>query len=309
MSYRVSLVVPIYGVEKYIGRFAECALSQTCTQMQFVFVNDGTRDRSMEILKALIDEKYAYRKADIVIVNKKNEGLPLARKTGVENADGEYIHFADSDDWLEPDAVQKVVDRIEQTGADVVYFDLIKEYACHRSYKREKEYDARTKRKFIINIFNSRSHGYTVTKCFRKSLYTDNVIYTPAGGMHEDIYLMCQIIFYARSFSHISEGLYHYRKDNAGAMCSQSRKKRHIASSKNLLDLYMHYRDNLKDSPIEDVYGGILLRAGWHAIIHKYDFWGEYPFLAGDIRKCSMSARYLLMLPAQAIVKIYSIFK
>ncbi len=309
MNYRISLVVPIYGVEKYIGKFAESALSQTCRQMQFVFVNDGTPDGSMEVLKSLIEEKYAWRKPDIVIVDKANEGLPLARKTGVENASGDYILFADSDDWLERDAVEKVLRRIDETGADMVYFDLIKEYADHQSYKREKEYDARTKRKFIINIFNYRSQGYTVTKCFKRSLYTDNVIYTPINGMHEDIYLMSQIIFYAESFSHINEGLYHYRKDNAGAMCSQDRKKRHIASSKNLLDLYMHYRDALKGSPIEDVYGGILLRAGWHAIIHGYDFWGEYPFLAGDIRKCRVSGRYLLNLPAQIVVKFYSIFK
>ncbi len=309
MGYKVSLVVPIYGVEKYIGRFAESALSQTCTDMQFVFVNDGTPDRSMEILNSLIEEKYSWRKSDIVIVNKNNEGLPLARKTGVENADGEYILFADSDDWLEKDAVQKVVDRIESTGADMVYFDLIKEYADHQSYKREKEYTERTKRDFIINIFNYRSQGYTVTKCFRKSLYTDNVIYTPIGGMHEDIYLMSQIIFYAGSFSHIGEGLYHYRKDNAGAMCSQSRKDRHIASSKNLLDLYIHYRDHLKGSPIEDVYAGILLRAGWHAMIHKYDFWTECPFLAKDIKKCRISGRYLLNIFSQIIVKIYVIFR
>ncbi len=309
MGYKVSLVVPVYGVEKYIAKFAESALSQTCTQMQFVFVNDGTPDRSMDILNALIEEKYAHRKQDIVIVNKRNEGLPLARKTGVENATGEYILFADSDDWLETDAVQKVVDRIEQTGADIVYFDLIKEYGDHTSYKREREYTGATRRQFIINIFNYRSQGYTVTKCFRKSLYTENVIYTPINGMHEDIYLMSQIIFYARSFSHIPEGLYHYRKDNAASFCSQSREQRHLTSDRNLLDLYEHYRDALKGSPIEDVYGGILLRAGWHSIIHHYDLFKEYPYLKDDIKRCRISSRYLLNLFSQIVVKIYVLFK
>ena len=96
-QYKVSLIVPIYGVEKYIGKFVATALGQTYANMQFVFVNDGTKDASMDILHALIDEKFAHRKDDIIIVDKQNEGLPLARKTGIEHASGDYVLFADSE--------------------------------------------------------------------------------------------------------------------------------------------------------------------------------------------------------------------
>ena len=176
-GYRISLVVPIYGVEKYIRQFAESALGQTYQDLQFVFVNDGTKDRSMDILNELIEEKYQHLKPRILIVNKENQGLPMARKTGLEHAEGEYILFADSDDWLEPDAVAKVMAKADETGADIVYFDLVKEYGHKVSYKRERDYTAAQKNDFIINIFNYKSHGYTVTKCFRKSIYEDNVIY------------------------------------------------------------------------------------------------------------------------------------
>ena len=119
----------------------------------------------------------------------------MARKSGLEVATGEYILFADSDDWLELDAVEKVVAEAERTDADIVYFDLVKEYGHKTSYKRERDYMAETKMEWVENIFNYRSFGYTVTKCFRRKLYTENNIYIPKLGMHEDICIMSQIIF------------------------------------------------------------------------------------------------------------------
>lgn len=308
-KYKISLIAPIYGVEKYIGKFAESVLGQTYQDIQFVFVNDGTKDRSVDILNELIKEKYSSLESRIVIVNKENQGLPLARKTGLEHAEGEYILFADSDDWLEIDAVEKVMAKAVETDADIVYFDLIKEYGYRTSYKRERDYTAAQKEDFIMNMFNYKSFGYTVTKCFRKRLYDDNVIYIPKLGMHEDIYLMSQIIFYAKSLVHLPEGLYHYRKDNPDSFCAQDKLKRHIASTTNLLDLYEHYRDDLEGSPIENAAGSILMRAGQHSIIHDYDFFDKYPYLAGDIVRTPLSCRYRTALPMQVIVKMYAFFR
>jgi glycosyltransferase involved in cell wall biosynthesis len=308
-QYKVSLIVPIYGVEKYIKQFAESALGQTYDDVQFIFVNDGTKDRSMEVLNQLIYDKFAHLRDRILIINKENGGLPSARKAGLDVAEGEYILFADSDDWLEKDALAKVMAKADETGADIVYFDLIKEYGHKTSYKRERDYTAETKQDFIINIFNYKSHGYTVTKCFRKKLYTDNTIYFPKLGMHEDIYLMSQIIFYAESLVHLPEALYHYRKDNPSAMCAQDRKKRHLNSAMNLLDLYEHYMENLKGSPIENVAGGIIMRAGWHSVRHGLDLFEKYPYLASDICKAKLSCRYRIPIVLQLMIKIYSWFR
>lgn len=308
-KYRISLIVPIYGVEKYIAKFAESALDQTYQDLQFIFVNDGTKDRSMEILRDLIANRYAHLQSRIVIVDKENGGLPSARKAGLDVAEGEYVLFADSDDWMETDAVEKVMAKADETHADIIYFDLIKEYGNRTSYKREREYTGATKDDFIVNIFNYKSFGYTVTKCFKRRLYTENVIYFPKLGMHEDIYLMSQIIFYAKSLVHIPESLYHYRKDNPDSFCAQDRLKRHVSSTTNLLDLYEHYRDNLKGSPIERVAGSILMRAGQHSIMHGYDFFEKYPYLAGDIRKTRISCRYRTAVPMQVLVKIYALFR
>lgn len=305
--YKISLIAPIYGVEPYIRQFAESALGQTYEDIQFVFVNDGTKDNSMAILDALIEERFEHLKERIVIVNKENGGLPSARKSGLEAAEGEYILFADSDDWLELDAVERVMALAERTDADIIYFDLVKEYGGGKqSVKHERTYTAENRMRWIENMFNYRSFGYTVTKCFRRKLYTENRIVFPKLGMHEDICLMAQIIFYAQSIAQLPEPLYHYRKDNPAAMCSQKRSVRHIASSRNMMGVVEAFKDDLKGSPMEFVADGVVLRAGWHSMIHDCDLFEEFPWLSQAIRKAKVGTRYRTPLLFQIFVKIYN---
>jgi glycosyltransferase involved in cell wall biosynthesis len=263
----------------------------------------------MQILERVIEESYAHLRKNIVIINQENQGLPMARKTGISQATGEYILFADPDDWLSTNAIEEILGKIDETEADIVYFDLVKEYGHRQSVKQEREYTAATKERWIENIFNYKSFGYSVTKCFHRSLYTDNRIFTPILGMHEDIYLMIQIIYYAKSIARLPMALYHYRKTNKGSMCSQSMAARHIASSRNLLNLYQNYMDDIANSPIRNVAGGIVLRAGWHSVLHRYDFTTEYPWLPDAIRKARFSSNYQVAMPLQVITKIAYMLK
>ena len=305
--YKISLIAPIYGVEPYIRQFAESALGQTYDDIQFIFVNDGTKDNSMAILDALIEEQFSHLRPRITIINKENGGLPSARKSGLEVAEGEYILFADSDDWLELNAVERVMALAERTDADIVYFDLVKEYGGGKqSVKHERTYTAENRLRWIENMFNYRSFGYTVTKCFRRKLYTDNKIVFPKLGMHEDICLMAQIIFYAQSIAQLPEPLYHYRKDNPAAMCSQKRSVRHIASSRNMMGVVEAFKDDLKGSPMEFVADGIVLRAGWHSMIHDCDLFEEFPWLAEAIKRAKVSTNYRTPLLFQLFVKAYN---
>ena len=158
-NHKISLIVPIYGVEPYIRQCAESVLAQTYEDIEFIFVNDGTKDRSMEVLEALIEEKFSHLRPRIVIINKENGGLPSARKSGLDAATGEYILFVDSDDWLELNAVERVVAEAERTDADLVYFHLVKEYENRQSVKYEKTYTAKNKRLWVRNLLNYNSYG------------------------------------------------------------------------------------------------------------------------------------------------------
>ena len=107
--HTLSLVTCVYGVEEYMEQYAHSIFSQTCTDIEYIFVNDGTKDRSMQILERVIEESYAHLRKNIVIINQENQGLPMARKTGISQATGEYILFADPDDWLSTNAIEKIL--------------------------------------------------------------------------------------------------------------------------------------------------------------------------------------------------------
>ena len=116
---KLSVVVPIYGVEAYIADCARSLLSQSWADAEFVFVNDGTPDRSMEVLAGVLKE---FPQREVVIVNQENRGLPQARKAGIAKATGDYIMHVDSDDWLAPGALEKLARKAMETDADVIHY-------------------------------------------------------------------------------------------------------------------------------------------------------------------------------------------
>ena len=192
---KVSLIVPFYGVEQYIAECAESVLSQTYPDIEFIFVDDGSTDRSLEILNNLIDNKFAGKKSQISIIRKSNGGLPQARKTGLAAATGEYIMHVDSDDWIDTRAVEKLVSKVEETGADVVYYYVAKEKSGGRTHiAKDPEYS--DPKVFSNDILHYRAHGYLCNKFMKRTLYTEGLFY-PVISMHEDVVLSSQLLFHA----------------------------------------------------------------------------------------------------------------
>ena len=124
----VSVIVPMYGVENYIARCAESLFAQTYPSIEFIFVDDGCKDRSVDVLRGILGKQEPALQARVRIISKENGGLPHARKTGLDAASGEYVLHVDSDDWLEPTTVEKLVREAVATEADIVVYDFWKEY-------------------------------------------------------------------------------------------------------------------------------------------------------------------------------------
>lgn len=122
MSVKVSVCIPIYGVEKYIERCARSLFEQTMKEgIEFIFVNDCTPDKSVKILKKVLAE-YPQRKDQVKIIDhEKNSGLAATRKTGLTHASGEYIIHCDSDDWVELDMYEAMYNKALESNADVVF--------------------------------------------------------------------------------------------------------------------------------------------------------------------------------------------
>lgn len=111
----VSVIIPVFNTEKYIEDCIFSVINQNYSRLEIIIVNDGSTDGSRSII-----QKYMEVDRRIVCIDKKNEGLPLARKTGILKANGKYIQHLDSDDTLIDGAIEKLVCRAEETDADIV---------------------------------------------------------------------------------------------------------------------------------------------------------------------------------------------
>ena len=111
-SIKVSIIIPVYGVEKYIEKCARSLFEQTYSNIEYIFVNDKSKDDSIDILKKILTA-YPDRKAQVRIVeHEKNKGLSQARETGIGYASGMYLMHVDSDDYIEPNMVELCVDKV-----------------------------------------------------------------------------------------------------------------------------------------------------------------------------------------------------
>lgn len=304
----ISVVIPVYGVEKYIEQFAHSIFRQACPSVQFVFVNDGTKDNSMTVLENLIDSQYGFLRDRIVIVNKENGGLPAARKTGLEHAAGEYVYHVDPDDWLSEGSFEAVLEKIKQTEADIVFFNYVKEYEDRSSIKKEYSYDFSQKDRYIRNMYNHRAFGTLCNKCVKRSLYEG--IFHPKYSYAEDCYLSVQLVARAASLAYLDKDIYHYRKNNPHSITRQGRRRRKEEYALNFLDLYDKYGGSgtVAGSP-DAIFDDILIQAGWYSIIYRLDLYERFPYLASAIRKARIRSGSDVFLPMQLLVKFYSLFK
>lgn len=119
----VSIIMPVYNVGEYLKDCLDSVINQTYTNMEIICVNDGSTDNSLEILK-----EYKNKDSRIVIIDKANGGLVSARKAGVEAAKGEYSIHIDSDDWIELNMIEELVNKVRKTNADIVTSGLVREF-------------------------------------------------------------------------------------------------------------------------------------------------------------------------------------
>ena len=307
---KISVIVPIYGVEKYIAKFADSLLGQPYPHLQFIFVNDGTKDSSIKILESLIEEKYSALKERIIIVHKENGGLPSARKAGMPYADGDYIYHVDPDDWLEDDSLTQIAEAAGQTGADIIYFDFAKAYADKLKVKKERDYSADTRFEYVRDMYNHRAYGCVWNKCVKKSLYESMPTYFPQYSYGEDVYVTSQLVARAKSIYHLSRCLYCYRKDNPVSITRQNSLKRYYEIAVNFLDLSERYKDVPADvNPLTAIGPDLLMRAGMYSFMYGFKFFDLYPYLADLIARIPVKTGSRVPILVQIFLKIYSRIK
>lgn len=206
---KASVIIPVYNVERYIDKCARSLFEQTLDDMEYVFVNDCTRDRSIDVLWEVLEE-YPHRKPQVkVFEHEVNQGLPQARRTGISHATGEYIIHCDSDDWVERNMYEYMYLKAVHDDADVVICDF---NINDNEIVRSVEETVKKPGDFRIGIMTKTVYCSVWNKLVRKSLY-ENIILYPTENYAEDMALMAQLIFFANIITYCPIPLYHYRNN------------------------------------------------------------------------------------------------
>lgn len=206
----ISIVVPVYNVEKYLNRCVESLLSQTYENLEIILVDDGATDNSGKLC-----DEYLIKDKRVKVIHKENGGLSDARNVGLENSNGKYIAFIDSDDYIGKDFVKVLYNMCTENNANIAQ--------CSYEIVRDTQKDSTSNKvenknnivnmsgtNAIYNIFGEKYVEYTVAwnKLYEKSLF-NNIKY-PKGKLHEDEATTYKLFYEAKNVAVTNQKLYYY---------------------------------------------------------------------------------------------------
>lgn len=222
---KVSVIVPVYKVEKYLGNCVESLIKQTLKDIEIILVDDGSPDRC-----PLICDEYAAKDRRITVLHKKNGGVSAARNDGLKIAHGEYIIFCDSDDWMEERAFEVLVNAAENSNADIAIGDVYQVRGEEKQHSVFYEHNFTTDDKTYIeklieaDIYRTYcpmppaggpafGYGGPWNKLVKRRLLVDNNICFDlrVKGIFDDILYTAHILACANKVSYVSVPVYNYR--------------------------------------------------------------------------------------------------
>lgn len=204
----LSIIVPVYNVKPYLKDCVESIINQTYKNLQILLVDDGSTDGSQDIC-----DEYARKDSRIVVIHKENGGLSTARNEGMDRAEGEYIAFVDSDDWLEPNMYDAMITQLEKYDADLVACSF---FECKGDEKKavgdSKNVTVLDKEEIFINKNQLRFLAWN--KVFRKSL-VEGLRFVP-GQVYEDFHFCRQVFLQTKKLIYLDVPFYDYRVSRPG---------------------------------------------------------------------------------------------
>lgn len=212
----VSIGIPIYNVEKYIERCAVSLFAQTYREIEYIFVDDCSPDKSVSILKKVL-ESYPDRNKSVKIVrHDKNRGLGAARNTAMQNMTGEFMIWLDSDDYLDIHAVEEAVGAQQKTESDIVSFEG---YVLFKNRIQEALLpDCSSPKEMAISVIRHDLRNSVWGRLIRRCLYIENDIHVEEGvNMSEDLQVTPKLFYHAKSICTLHKKLYYYDCTNVNA--------------------------------------------------------------------------------------------
>ncbi len=245
--YQVSILVPVYNVADYIERCVRSLMEQTYSNIQYIFVNDCTPDNSEDIILSTIKEYPEREKNVLLLSHEKNRGLASARNTAVDNATGQFIFHVDSDDYVEKDAIEKLVKKQIETDADIVTGLSLMETKDVKIIMETREYSRKDEN--ILDVIRPSLRHTIWGRLIKKTLYTDNNIQAKEGSnVGEDVQVLSKLFFYANKTEICYSLVYHYNCENVNSYMYQTANYTKLCKKvEQDVDSYMVVRDFFKE--------------------------------------------------------------
>ena len=236
---KFSIIIPVYNVEKYIKKCLDSVFSQSYKDYEVIVVNDGTKDKSMDIVKNY----------NVKIINQKNQGLSVARNVGVKKAKGDYLMFLDSDDYWEKDLLKELSKSIKNSP-DVVRFQINEVYESKKiiAYQEEEFINLQGQdafKKIVEYHFVENAWCYAINREY----YIKNKFEFAPGTIHEDFGLIPLIIVKAQKVNSINYLGYNYYQRQGSIMSTKNYEK----TKKKVADMYFHYNQLIKEANKLDI--------------------------------------------------------
>lgn len=290
---KISVIVPVYGVEKYIERCARSLFEQTLDDIEFIFVDDCTKDNSIKILEDVVKD-YPQRASQVTLLHhESNKGLPQARKTGVEASHGDYIVHCDSDDWVEKNMYKALYESALSEDADMVVCDYILTDGYDYNKCVKGCYNANINN-FIIDSLFQRARWVLWNKLFRREVYQTNISY-PKGNMGEDMALCSQLLLNCNTIAYVDKPFYYYFKniESISHKLTTETILRNFNAIKDNTDIVLRVYSHINNRKIKS---GLFflqynVKAHLFPIIHRKEyrkmFLATYPELFREMLLCS----------------------
>ena len=274
---KVSVIVPIYNVRKYIEKCLDSLVNQTF-DIEIILVNDGSKENEEELIKPYL-EKYK----NIKYIKKENGGLSSARNEGIKHATSEYIAFLDSDDYVEWDMYLKMYEKAKSSNFDMVLCDIKYVYPDKiQKVSSGINEDTTDIKRAMLTI-----HPAAWNKLFKRELFENN-IYFKEGIWFEDVEFLYRILPFVKSIGVVDDALINYiQRDNSITHTTSSKIDDYLDNFKGIVDfykknnLYNQYKLELEYVFVRYIYATYIKQA----LLHDYKTYQE----------CVLKARKLVL--------------
>lgn len=265
---KISVIVPIYKVEKYLERCVCSIINQTYRNLEIILVDDGSPDACPKLC-----DQYAGQDARIQVIHQSNGGLSDARNTGIEAASGEYLAFVDSDDWLDTDMYQVLYDTMVTYGADLaecsyrnVYTDWIKEETSCTGNVTEADPSFALEAMLEWKYFKPTAWN----KLYKRSVIGD--IRYPKGRIHEDEFTTYKYFCQAKKLVYIDFSFYNYDRTRADSIMGEGFREDSLDSCeafRERIDYFQSHGFQQLERKMNDIYCGHVLEQAYQCYCHQ----------------------------------------